>query len=112
MDIGVVLNKFLRAEESNIIITDEGGELLYTSSVMDFSAERVIALIQGIDDDFTEQEIFDRNGNMYLKVKKTVIEDNGSRYFCYRVIDESESLFIMLLTPKAYRVCRNSRRAL
>ncbi|MBQ9384334.1 MAG: GGDEF domain-containing protein [Ruminiclostridium sp.] len=90
MDIGAVLDKFLRTEDRNVLITDEAGELLYSSPVMDFPTERVLENIQSISDDFREQEIFDREDDLYLKVKKTVIENDGSRYLCYRVSDESE----------------------
>ena len=90
MDTSVVLDKFLRTEDKNIIITDESGDLLYTSPIMDFSSERVLEEVQGISDDFSEQEFYDREDDLYLKVKKTVVENDGSRYFCYRISDESE----------------------
>lgn len=66
MDTGAVLDKFLRTEDRNILITDESEALVYSSPVMDFPTERVLKSIQSISGDFTEQEIYDREEDKSL----------------------------------------------
>ena len=87
MNLSHVLDIYKEKEEKNIIITDPDGKLLYTSKTMEQPADTVTALIAGADEDFEEQEFFDRDNDLYLNIRKTVIEDGGERYFCYSFTD-------------------------
>ncbi len=90
MDISAVLDKYLKTEDSNIIITDENGELLYNSSRMDFPTDIVMSKLGNVHEDYDEQEFFDRERNINFIARRTVIEDDGKRFVCYRIIDQSE----------------------
>ena len=90
MSSNTILEKYLKSEESNIIITDEKGGVLYCSEHMEIPAELVLDKVKIVGFDFDEQEFFDRESGLNFKVKNTVTEHNGKEYFCLRVSDESE----------------------
>jgi diguanylate cyclase (GGDEF)-like protein len=90
MDINNVLNRFLRKEENNILITDENGDIIYKSAVMIIEPEQALEKIRLTDSEFDEQEFFDKKKNLYFNVKRAVIEEDGKKFICYQLIDESE----------------------
>ncbi len=90
MSSNTILEKYLKSEESNIIITDEKGGVLYCSEHMEIPAELVLDKVKIVGFDFDEQEFFDRGSSLNFKVKNTVIEQDGEKYYCLRVSDESE----------------------
>ncbi len=85
-----VLEAYLKAEESNIIITNENLELIYSSEKTDIPAELMLGKIRITGSDFDEQEFYDRASGRNFKVNNTVIEQNGEKFYCFRVSDESE----------------------
>ena len=90
MNIKDVLKEFYESEEKNVIITDKDGKKIYESEVMDFPSDIVLEKISKVPEDFEEQEFFDKEREIYLNVKKAVIEHGGERYNCYLINDVSE----------------------
>ena len=90
MDIINVLQKYRETEEKNLIITNAAGEPVYVSKKMDFPAEVVLSKINDVTDDFDEQEIFDKDQDLFLNIRKSVITDGGETYNCYSFTDVRE----------------------
>lgn len=90
MDINNVLQKFLDLEKKNIIITGEDGKLLYESETMDFPTDVVLEKIAKVQEDFEEQEFYDKEHGIYLSVRKRAIEEGGERFNCFRITDVRE----------------------
>ena len=90
MNIKGVLKEYYESKEKNVIITDKDGKKIYESEVMDFPSDIVLEKISKVPEDFEEQEFFDKEREIYLNVKKAVIEHGGERYNCYLINDVSE----------------------
>ena len=90
-----VLLKLWKKEEKNILITDKDGELVYESPQMDCPTEVLLSKIKFAPDDSDEWEFFDKTNDVYFRVSRDYIEDEGEKYICYSYTDVSEYTRLM-----------------
>ena len=90
MNINDVLKEYRTVEEKNIVITDPNGNLLYKSKKMDIRTDIVLNKIRSLDYNFDEQEFFDKENDIYINIRRTVVEMGAEQFYCYRVTDVSE----------------------
>ena len=90
MNISDILQEYREKEEKNLIMTDNKGSLLYTSARMDYPPEIVLDKIKSLSYEFDEQEFFDKDKDLYISIRRTVIGNDTEQYFCYQVTDVSE----------------------
>ena len=90
MDISEVLKKYREAEEKNIFITDTEGRLLYQSPKTEYDLGMLLDKIKKISENFDEQEVLDKNNEIYVNVRKTVIQCGDETFYGYHITDISE----------------------
>ena len=90
ININSIFEEYRKVEEKNIIVTDPNGNLLYKSERMDIQTDIILDKIRSLDYDFDEQEFFDKENDIYINIRRTVVEMDSEQFYCYRVTDVSE----------------------
>ncbi len=95
MTINNVLFSLLKKEEKNIVITDEAGEVLYVSERTDCPKDLFVSKLKFAPDDTDEWEFFDKTSDVYFRVNRNRIEEEGKLFICYSFTDVSEYTHLM-----------------
>ena len=90
MEINKILLKYGEKKEKNILVLNDRGDLIYESKIMDIPPEVLTDRLKNTFNDFDEQEYFDKDREIYIRVSKTDVEEGGEIYHCFQFADISE----------------------